>query len=119
MALNPPPSLYATLSFCTTVSLTYCCACTTTHMLSLFFTALIESLFFCSANCSLAHFLLMYLYSLPSVIWLLADTEVRYLSTMPTLFYSPCIVAYLFLGDLTKSFGYSQTLSIFILSFAT
>jgi hypothetical protein len=36
---------------------------------------------------------------------------------MPTLHTHRVFVAFLFLGDLIQSFGYSQTLSILILSF--
>jgi len=50
-------------------------------MLFLFLTAFDECLFFCSANCILADFLLMYCTvlstHLPSVVWPLANTEVR------------------------------------------
>lgn len=97
VVLNPPPSLLATLSFCNGIFLLIVVlVLLPVPMLSLFLTALIESLFFCLANCSLAYFLLMYLYSLvdsSSLSCLLANTEVRSLSTMPTISYSPCIVS--------------------------
>ena len=121
MSMHPPFNLnslrslvYATSMYCYAF---YCSFC----ILVVYLFSLLSSRAFSFHSAIFSLFPTQHIYSvslccLPSVIWLLANTEVRLIAYFMSTLYTHCVlVVYLLLGDLVQSFGYLQTLSYLFL----